>query len=282
MNEKTLMQTSELPERLLAGPAQNSAPSRVLLIGIDGVRPDMLVRAETPNLDALAALGGFKEMQIDDRGISISGPMWSTILTGTWPSEHGVMDNHDEPAQRVPDVFTRLRRAGASHMPVAVASWPPLTSRTGCGPVIDPSEVRTYTAPLVSEHAEDYIEADRAVRDTAVAWLGLAEVDAAFVYFGIVDEIGHSHGVGRPYTEAIQLVDSQVGDVLRVLGGRADRAAWAVLVTTDHGHLDAGGHGGRTLEECAVWALSDRAELLAQIHAPNDLSPAIERLYGVS
>lgn len=255
--------------------------SRVLLLAIDGVRPDVLEQAITPNLDALAARGGFKPMRIGDEGITISGPMWSTILTGAWPAEHGVTENTLEPVQRVPDVFTRLRRAGASRMPVALASWPPLTSRTGCGPVIDPNEVRAYAAPLVTEHADDYFDADQQVLGAAIEWLGVPEVDAAFVYFGIVDEIGHSLGIGSSYREAIELVDSQIGELLSALDERKDRADWCVLVTTDHGHVKAGGHGGRSPEECAIWAISDNAEVLAQIDAPNEIAAAIERVYGV-
>nr|VDG64663.1 Uncharacterised protein [Streptococcus thermophilus] len=31
---------------------------------------------------------------------------------------------------------------------------------------------------------------------------------------------------------------------------------WLVVITTDHGHLDAGGHGGDSPEERASWAIA--------------------------
>lgn len=255
---------------------------KVLLIGIDGVRPDILAEARASNLDALAARGGMKPITIDERGVTISGPMWSTILTGTWPAEHGISDNDAQPAERVPDVFTRLRRAGLAHAPIAAASWPPLTSRYGCGPIVNPVEVRAYTAPLVTEHTEDYLFGDDVVKNAAIGWLGMPETDGGFVYFGVVDEIGHARGIGQEYRDAIERVDAQVGEVLQALDARTDRDDWAVLVTTDHGHVDAGGHGGFTPEECNIWVLSNRAELLDRINSPDQIAPAIEQTYAAA
>lgn len=56
----------------------------VLVIGIDGVRPDVLRDVPTPNLDALAQAGVLR----DDAktGLpTVSGPGWSSFLTGVWP-----------------------------------------------------------------------------------------------------------------------------------------------------------------------------------------------------
>ncbi len=56
---------------------------KVLLIGIDGVRPDVMAEVSTPNLDALASEGLF----IDDARTttpSVSGQAWSSMLTGVW------------------------------------------------------------------------------------------------------------------------------------------------------------------------------------------------------
>src|SRR2546421_548022 len=54
----------------------------VLLIGIDGTRPDALLAAKPPNLSALIAEGTFSDKaQAGD--ITNSGPGWATVLTGT-------------------------------------------------------------------------------------------------------------------------------------------------------------------------------------------------------
>ena len=79
-------------------PAQQPGPQRVLMIGIDGVRPDALAAARTPNLDRLIRTGAFTDTtQIlgtrYSKNDTISGPGWSSILTGVWADKHGVHDN---------------------------------------------------------------------------------------------------------------------------------------------------------------------------------------------
>lgn len=77
----------------------SAEPSKkVLIIGIDGCRFDALQSADTPQLDQLIADGCYdpdchivgERYQGND---TISGPGWSSILTGVWADKHGVNDN---------------------------------------------------------------------------------------------------------------------------------------------------------------------------------------------
>src|SRR6218665_944974 len=65
---------------------------KVLIIGVDGTRADCLQMANTPNIDSLVATGfyTFNAWQID---ITISGPSWSSIMTGVYHEKHGVTGN---------------------------------------------------------------------------------------------------------------------------------------------------------------------------------------------
>lgn len=130
------------------------------------------------------------------------------------------------------------------------------------------------------ENIDTYVPGDITVRDAAVEFLGITDVDAAFVYFGQVDVVGHHEGVGESYIQSIERVDELVGTVMAALDARDDRDDWIVVLTTDHGHIDAGGHGGRSAEECEIWAVSDGADLLAEIAGPGDIAGAIERAYA--
>lgn len=257
-----------------------SFPKRALLIGIDGVRYDTIASLETPALDRLASLGGLKPIIIPEGEITISGPMWSSIFTGLWPADHRVHDNDTAPSCRAADVFSRLVNEGHAAHPFAAGSWPPLTSKTGCGPLIDPRNVRAFTSTNVHDGMSDYERGDREVRDIAIDLLSLPSTDGAFVYFGHVDAVGHSLGVGTEYAESVEQVDAHIAQVLDALDARPDRQDWAVLVTTDHGHVDAGGHGGSSLEERSVWVLSDHENIMAWIDNVVDIAPAIERLYA--
>ena len=51
----------------------------MLIVGIDGVRIDVLHEEPTPHLDALAARGFLAPVQVNEVAPTISGPSWATI-----------------------------------------------------------------------------------------------------------------------------------------------------------------------------------------------------------
>ena len=92
-------------------PLEERTP-KVILIGIDGVRPDVLAEVPTPNLDALGATGTFTA-RTQTTTPSVSGPSWSSMLTGVWPEKHGVTDNEfgGRNYEDWPDFLTRIEPA---------------------------------------------------------------------------------------------------------------------------------------------------------------------------
>jgi predicted AlkP superfamily pyrophosphatase or phosphodiesterase len=92
----------------------------------------------------------------------------------------------------------------------------------------------------------------------AVEELRTGNPDALFLYLGNPDETSHHHGsIGEEYRAAIAAADRAVGRVMEALRGRRDFRGedWLVLVSTDHGRTAAGGHGGDTPEESAIFIL---------------------------
>src|SRR5687768_9170138 len=65
---------------------------KVLIIGIDGVRSDALVQANTPYMDAVLG-NSLHSLSSWHTGITYSGPSWSTILTGVQWNKHLVTEN---------------------------------------------------------------------------------------------------------------------------------------------------------------------------------------------
>lgn len=64
---------------------------RVLLIGLDGCRPDALLRARTPTIDSLLSSAAFSFHSTTE--VAMSGPSWSSILTGQSQAIHRVFNN---------------------------------------------------------------------------------------------------------------------------------------------------------------------------------------------
>jgi len=66
----------------------------VLMIFIDGCRPDALLSANAPALKGLALKGGAFSFHVDCGPIAISAPSWATIVTGKLASQH-LLDTND-------------------------------------------------------------------------------------------------------------------------------------------------------------------------------------------
>lgn len=232
------------------------ATPKVLVIGLDGIRPDRLATAATPTLDSLIAQGAFSATA-ETRPPTVSGPGWSSMLTGVWADKHGVLGN-DFAANayaRYPDFLTRIEQIQPELATLAVLDWPPLGTTASNGPLVSGGVDRKLE---VDGDSLGYGVADSLSAVWAADALETGAVDAAFVYFGDVDEVGHAHGTLSPeYTAAIATVDRQVAQVLAGLRRRPTYGSedWLVLVSTDHGRRDDGGHGGESDAERTIFVI---------------------------
>jgi predicted AlkP superfamily pyrophosphatase or phosphodiesterase len=84
--------------------------------------------------------------------------------------------------------------------------------------------------------------------------------------------------VGDEYETAIRRCDAHRGELLDAIQARPDSEEWAVIVTTDHGHLDAGGHGGDSLVERQVWIACSEPELEVQLRDSAEIASVSARV----
>lgn len=233
---------------------EGTSRRKVLLFDLDGVRWDKLQAAATPTLDGLAAVGrlGPTMTHGTEMAPTVSGPGHSTILTGVWPNKHGVTDNDIEPHElaRYPDLLTRLQDVRPSLSTFAIGDWPPLIEQ-----IIDRPGVKVL-------HPEKDGGSKASMAKTVALASELVHTgnpDVGYVYFVHVDSVGHALGGASPeYLAAIEEADAAVGTVLDAVRTRPtyDQEDWLFLVATDHGHTDAGGHGGPEPEVRRIWTLA--------------------------
>lgn len=229
---------------------------RVLVVGIDGVRFDYLGgRVATPRLDEVARAGFLAPVLVDEQTPTMSGPCWATIATGVHVGKHGVWSN-DFSGHRLgvfPDFATRLAR-GFGRRTFVAAGWDPLVLARDGGPLFAAPTRLLYLAPE-AHTAEAWERVDEEITADAEAVLRRDPVDAAFVYLGAVDETAHMHGCGARYVASIENADARLGRLLDALRGRTEyeHEDWTVIVVTDHGHVDEGGHGRRSTRERTAW-----------------------------
>lgn len=223
----------------------------ICLIGIDGLRLDVAQEPETaPSLQRFFTEGSWTELEMEVP--TLSGPGWSTILTGSPHSRHGVFDNtfHGNRLAHCPDFLSRAYYADTSAGTYAASSWAPLTDPAGPGPVIatraDQRAAGRHAVVVRDGEVYGYRVADAEVARYSLMVFGEVSPTATFVYLGEVDEAGHLYGVGDEYRDAARRADSWLGALVTQIERCAtDRDEdWLVGVVTDHGHLDEGGHGG--------------------------------------
>lgn len=198
---------------------------RVVVITVDGLRPDALERAGARRLLALVRESATSlEARVTERPETL--PSHATMATGLPASLHGVDWNRERDlALERPTLFTRVREAGG---------------RTGL--YYGKSKLRMLApgadvlfgpgpGPAHPERGRVEAVAQRFARDFPrerfrFAWVHLREPDGA----------GHREGwMSAPYLEAVRRADAAVGVLLDAIAASGLADLTAVLVTADHG-----------------------------------------------
>lgn len=220
-------------------PARDAQPERVLLIGLDGLRPDMVDAYGAQNLQALAERGVRAEAMIPVMP-SITFVNFYSIATGLYPEHHGMITNAPYDSETgetfVNGVSTQDPKwwggepiwitAEKQGLPTGVMFW--LGSETAIDGV-RPSDWSIY------EHEKPYQERV----DTVLSWFDRPASEQprfAAVYFDRVDSAGHAFGPGDDRTAAaVREVDGYVGQLVDGLRERGLLETTNILVVSDHG-----------------------------------------------
>ena len=176
-------------------------PGHVLVIGVDGVRFDLLGPDGTPSIWELGQHGFLAPVPVDETTPTWSGPCWATIATGTGVAGHAITGN-DLTGHRLadyPDFVTLATRAGLATL-LAVSGWPPLALAEDGGPLFAEASRREFVAVPEASLAWDsrdetslaiWDAADEATTQLAAAILAQDAPRVSFIYLGGVDTAGH-------------------------------------------------------------------------------------------
>lgn len=226
------------------------AQNKVLILGIDGCRPDALLVANTPNLDALWQSGAYSfKAKTDD--LSWSGVCWTSMLTGVWKEKHKVYSNDYENPNiaEYPHFFNLAKQQNPKLQTYFIVNWVPIHN------ILQDNDA------TVSIHEKT----DELVVNSVINTLGNTEVDVLFVHLDDVDHAGHAHGYAvdnTHYINAIEQTDRLVGKMVQALENRANYAKenWLILVSTDHGGSGTG-HGKAIPEHTTIFYIAAGASV---------------------
>ncbi|MES2594440.1 MAG: alkaline phosphatase family protein [Verrucomicrobiota bacterium] len=258
------------------GKASDFQGRRVLLIGIDGCRRDVMQQVtqdgSAPHLTRLANEGhACWNMEAGGQIIgtlnqpTISGPGWSTLFTGVFASKHGVLGNGDKFTAghftQFPHYFRYLREAKPQAWLGSIVgdTWPEVNSilLTGSGEKLaNDTTIVSHEIVMEGEKARKLNDAN--VAKEAVRCLSQENPDVLFLHFLDVDHAGHQFGFSTAipqYVSTLQQLDKYIGTVMAALQARPQfkDESWLVIVMTDHGGLERK-HGGQSPEERQIFA----------------------------
>ncbi len=202
--------TEEAP---LAGPLPGEPGARVVLISVDGLRPDALFYAPASNLQALACRGAYS-WRARTIGHSYTLPSHASMVSGFPPESHGLFHNDLRPGYiAVPTVMSAARRAGKRVVLVV--------GKEKMIQLAPPDDFDVFVwAP---DRDADVI--DEAVQELAAGF------DLMFVHLPQVDMVGHALGWMSPaYLVQVAATDAALGRLLAAIPPDA-----TVLVSADHG-----------------------------------------------
>ncbi len=188
--------------------AAPKAPARqVVIIGIDGLRTDAVSPALTPFLSQLAESKGLAWGRVDVSNgrtqQTYSAPGWVSVLTASWASAHGIVDNDSPGPIKSQTVFERLQTRKAASRSILITSWKPLYNLI---------EGRLRGFPALN-HAAFLRKNDTAVEQEVLTTWRTCQPDLAFIHLDAVDEAGHASAFDPSdpgYAGAVQETDARI------------------------------------------------------------------------
>ena len=216
-------------------------PSHVLVLSIDGLRPDAIDLTPMRNLQTLMREGAYS-LIAQTIFPSSTLPSHSSMLTGLCPDKHGVDWNDYIPERGYAngtDIFDLAHAAGLRTVMVV--------GKEKLRQVTEPGSVDVF------EFIND--------RDTVIA-ARVAEVipqgfGLMFVHFPTPDWMGHEYGWLSPeQLSVIFRADEALQTILNALQNTGMKEDTLIIITADHGGHDTT-HGTSRLEDMTIpWIIS--------------------------
>ncbi|MBR4949531.1 MAG: alkaline phosphatase family protein [Clostridia bacterium] len=196
---------------------------KVILISIDGMRPDGLKKCGNPYLDELIQKSSYT---FEGRTVfpSITLPCHLSMFHSVPPERHGTLSNdYVIPVRPVNGLFEVLKANGKKC--AMYYGWEPLRDIGRVGSLISSEYVNSYsfdhTDAMLTQRALDYIK--------------LAKPDFVFLYMVETDEKG-GHDIGWMSDTYLNYINLAIDNVKKVIKEAGDD--YTIIVTADHGGHD--------------------------------------------
>ncbi len=249
--------------------------TKVILVVLDGCRPDALEQAHTPAIDALWRAGAYT-WSAQSVVPSWSLPAHLSMFRGVPPQTHGVTENcFQASAAAFPSIMDVAHQAGLQT--AMFYSWEHLRDLSAHGSLDVSYYHSAHTTPDI----------DRTIAEQASTHLMAEQPDLTLVYLCETDLVGHEHGwMSPPYLAAVERMDRVLGGLTGALAGAGLQNGFTWLVLADHGGHDRT-HGTDAAEDITIpWIVSGhRARCGHAIQVPVriiDTAATVAHLLGLA
>lgn len=242
---------------------------KVILVSIDGMRPDGLMQCKNPNVGLLMKKATYT---LDAQTVmpTITLPCHLSLFHSVPPERHGTVSNdYVKPVHPVNGLFEQIKASGKCS--AMFYGWEPLREVSRAGSLVAAEYINAYTF----EHS------DGVLTDKALDYIKKCSPDFVFLYMVETDEKG-GHDSGWMTETYLDYISHAIDNVKRMADEVGDE--YTIIVTADHG-----GHQrchGTDLPEDRTIPMMFMGEDFSpdtELHGVSilDIAPTIAKILGV-
>jgi hypothetical protein len=214
---------------------------RVLILSIDGLRPDAIAQAPMPNLQILMKTSAYS-LTAQTTFPSATLPSHASMLMGLCPAKHGVNWNDYLPEKgyaQGTDLFDLAHAAGLETVM--------FVGKQKLRQITEPGSLDIFR--YINDR--DTVIAERITEEFPV------DFGLFFIHFATPDAMGHVYGwMTWQYLSVARQADNAIGMLLKDLDDHGLRQETLIIITADHGgHQQT--HGSHLAEDMTIpWVVS--------------------------
>lgn len=248
----------------------------VILVSIDGLRPDAIDRFAAPTLQRLMREGSYSRSAKTIMP-STTLPSHASMLSGEPPDEHGVLWNNVTSAKTDVVTFSTVFSVAREHGFKTAAFF----SKAKFSPLQRPGTLDYSQAP---GGWFGRWSSERTVQDVET-YLQRERPNVLFVHLSDPDTAGHGSGWMSPaYGRAVHATDAALAQLLAAADEAYGAGKYSVLVTADHGG-HGNGHGTKDPQDVTIpwiaWGQGVKTGEFDESIDTFDTAPTVLWLLGV-
>ena len=242
---------------------------KVILISIDGMRPDGLLGCGNPYVRELEKMATYTYAGAS-MNPSVTFPCHFSMTHSVTPERHGILTNTYVPQVRpVAGIFEKIKNAGG--VSAMFYGWEPLRDIAMPGTL----KFATYVNAYMKESS------DTVLTDEAIRIIDENKPDFAFLYMVETDEKG-GHDNGWMSEEYMRRISIAIDNAKRVIERYSDE--YSIIIMADHGGHDRS-HGSTMPEDMTIplFFIGEQFERgkVAEGLSLLDIAPTIAAIMGI-